>query len=219
MIENEPNQTPKIKIDCKQLINNALLQIEAEVSSEKRDLLVRYLELLLEWNSKINLISRKSEEFVLSSGLIESFSLYEFLQNFSGRMLDVGSGGGIPGIFIAILFSDNPDYHFTLIDSIGKKMMVLNDIKQQLGLTNVTIFNTRLEDIKKFDKIPFDLIFSRGVGSFDEMLKAYYKALSDEGIIVFLTGIDQAEAACFKEARIFPNPYLENRLLVIMEKN
>jgi len=219
MNEETLNPIEKKMIDCTALVNNALQSIDAEISPEKKSLLVKYLELLLEWNSKINLISRKSEEFVLSSGLIESYALYEFLQNFSGRMLDVGSGGGIPGIFIAILFSDTPEYHFTLIDSIGKKMMVLNDIKDRLGLTNVAIFNTRLEDIKKFDKNEFDLVFSRGVGSFDEMLKAYYKALVDEGILIFLTGIDQAEAKCFQEAKIFPNPYLENRLLVIMEKN
>jgi len=207
------------KINCKQLVDCALTEINAKISEAKRELLVRYLELLLDWNSKINLISRKSEEFVLKTGLMESYALYEFLQNFNGRMLDVGSGGGIPGMFIAIFFSDSPDYHFTLIDSIGKKMMVLNDIKDKLGLNNVAIFNTRLEDVKKYDKEQFDLIFSRGVGSFDLMLKAYYKALSDEGVIVFLTGIDQAEATCFEEARIFQNPYLENRLLVIMEKN
>lgn len=219
MIENIDKLHINEKIDCRDLVGKSINSINAKISKDKISLMIDYMNVLLEWNSKINLISRKSEEIVLTNGLIESFALYEFLQNFDGKMLDVGSGGGIPGIFQAILFSDNPAYHFTLIDSIGKKVMVLNDIKDRLKLTNVNIFNTRLEDVKKVCKTKFDIIFSRGVGSFDQMLSSYNKALAEDGVLIFLTGIDQADETCFNGAKILKNPYLNNRLLVVMEKN
>jgi 16S rRNA (guanine527-N7)-methyltransferase len=205
-------------INCANLVNNALKSINGQLDQKQINNSVKYMEYLLEWNSKINLISRKSEEFVLSTGFIESYSLYEFLLNFDGRMLDVGTGGGIPGMFQSIFFQDNPDCHFTLIDSIAKKTMVLKDINTKLKLKNLDIFNTRLEDVSAHAEAGFDLIFSRGVGSFDQLIKAYFNALSDDGVLVFLTGIDQAESLCFKDAKIFENPYLDNRLLIIMEK-
>ena len=195
--------------------SEAVLQVKFE--TEISDLLKKYMHLLLEWNKKINLISRKSEIAVLKDGLIESFSLYEVLSQFSeeSNIIDIGSGGGIPAMFLAIFL---PDCHFTLVDSTQKKTMVLSDIKENLGLSNVTIITGRLEELARKNEGQFDFAISRGVGKFDRYLEFYHTIIDDLGIIFFLTGDNYAKDKVFKEANIIENPYIDDRIIVSIEK-
>lgn len=110
-----------------------------------------------EWNAKINVISRKDmdqffERHVLHSLAIAKVANFEF----GSKILDVGTGGGFPGIPLAIVF---PHCKFTLVDSIGKKILVVKEVSQALGLTNVTAIHGRAENVKG----PFDHIVSRAV--------------------------------------------------------
>jgi len=113
-----------------------------------------------EWNMKINLISRKDIDHLYERHILHSLSIAKIIQFKQGtRILDVGTGGGFPGIPLAIFF---PETHFTLNDSISKKIMVVNEISAAIGLKNVTTRNSRAEEISE----KFDFIVSRAVTAF-----------------------------------------------------
>ena len=117
-----------------------------------------------EWNAQINVISRKDEDDFYLHHVLHSLAISKIINFHSGtRVLDIGTGGGFPGIPLAILF---PDTQFVLVDSIGKKIKVVNGITESLGLTNVQGIHERVE------KIPgqFDFILSRAVAPLADLL-------------------------------------------------
>ncbi len=112
---------------------------------------------LLEWNTRINLISRKDTEAFYTRHVLHSLAIGLACQFDAGsRVLDVGCGGGFPGIPLAILF---PETHFTLVDSIGKKIMVVNDLIAALDIQNAEGLNKRAEQVPG----DFDYVVSRAV--------------------------------------------------------
>lgn len=125
-----------------------------------------------EWNAKINVISRKDIDNLYPHHIIHSLSIAKVLHFQPGTtLLDVGTGGGFPGIPLAILF---PECHFTLIDSIGKKIRVATEIAKAIGLTNVTCIQERVE----MEKGKFDFVISRAVMPLDELVKLIRKNIS-----------------------------------------
>ena len=122
-----------------------------------------------DWNEKINLISRKDIANLEPHHLLHSLAIAKVL-SFSActTILDVGTGGGFPGIPLAILF---PECQFTLIDSIGKKIRVAQDVAQQIGLTNVECIQERVEDEKR----QFDFVVSRAVMPLPDLVKLVRK--------------------------------------------
>lgn len=122
-----------------------------------------------QWNTKINLISRKDIEHLVEHHVLHSLAIGKYISFKEGTtILDVGTGGGFPGIPLAILF---PHCHFTLIDSIGKKVMVASDIAQRIGLTNVECLHKRVEEEKR----QFDFVVSRAVMPLPELVKIVRK--------------------------------------------
>jgi 16S rRNA (guanine527-N7)-methyltransferase len=118
--------------------------------------------LLREWNAKINLISRKDIEHLEAHHLSHCLAITNYLKLMQGaRIMDVGTGGGFPGILMAICY---PQAHFTLIDSIGKKITVVKDLADRLGLKNVEVRQCRAEEVKK----EFDFITGRAVKNLPE---------------------------------------------------
>jgi 16S rRNA (guanine527-N7)-methyltransferase len=110
-----------------------------------------------EWNAQINVISRKDIENFYERHVLHSLSIAEMIQFKPGsKMLDVGTGGGFPGIPLAILF---PESNFHLVDSVGKKIKVVNEVVEALQLKNVTAEHERAENVKG----KFDFILSRAV--------------------------------------------------------
>jgi 16S rRNA (guanine527-N7)-methyltransferase len=134
-------------------------------------LLEKYAVLLLEWNVKVNLISRKDEENLWSSHLLHSVSPF-FSLRFPEiiRVLDIGTGGGLPGIPMAIL---NPGWRVTLMDSIGKKMLAVQEIIEKLDLGTVEVVNGRAEDavVLGSRRNRYDMVVARGVAPLVQLSK------------------------------------------------
>lgn len=128
-----------------------------ELTEEQREKIAQLPELYKIWNAQINVISRKDEDNFIERHVLHSLAIAKLIQFKPGtRILDIGTGGGFPGIPLAILF---PESNFTLVDSIGKKIKVVNEVAEALKLTNVTGIHERAE------KVPgqFDFIVSRAV--------------------------------------------------------
>lgn len=128
-----------------------------ELSDEAVAQLGKLKALYTEWNAAINVISRKDMDAFDERHVLHSLALVKAMKFAPGSdVLDVGTGGGFPGIPLAIVY---PEVNFVLCDSIGKKMKVVRAVVQALGLTNVTVHHGRAEDIKG----QFDFVVSRAV--------------------------------------------------------
>ncbi|MBN2788805.1 MAG: 16S rRNA (guanine(527)-N(7))-methyltransferase RsmG [Candidatus Delongbacteria bacterium] len=174
----------------------------------------KYYNFLSEWNKKINLISRKSEIPVLKNSLLEAYSLYEVLQYEEGVFLDVGTGGGLPGMLIACLM---PDVKIDLLDATRKKTVFLQLAIDELNFENVSVINGRLEELSKKDyDDKYDIVFTRGVGNFKVITPHLLRVINETGSVYILTGEDNGEF--FKNYQIFENPYLDTRIIVHLEK-
>ena len=128
-----------------------------DLTSRQKEQFSRLEELYHHWNDQINVISRKDTENFYERHVLHSLGIAKVMGFEAGsEILDIGTGGGFPGIPLAILF---PDCQFTLVDSIGKKIKVVNEVAKELGLTNVKGIHERAE------KVPgqFDFIVSRAV--------------------------------------------------------
>lgn len=145
-----------------------------------------------EWNEKINVISRKDTDGLFAHHLLHSLCLAGYAQNrLSGKkILDVGTGGGFPGIPLAILY---PESRFTLCDSIGKKTLVARSIAESLGLENVTVVQARAENLDD----DYDFVVSRAVASLEDFLP-WVKGKYRESILLLKGGDINPEiaAAC-----------------------
>ena len=127
-----------------------------------------------EWNEKINVISRKDIQNLYCNHILHSLSIAKMLELKSGTaILDFGTGGGFPGVPLAILFSE---CKFHLVDRIGKKLKVVDDIAKNIGLTNVT---TQHGDIKEV-KGKYDFVVSRAVMRLDEIIPLVRRLISKE---------------------------------------
>ncbi|MEO8582847.1 MAG: 16S rRNA (guanine(527)-N(7))-methyltransferase RsmG, partial [Flavitalea sp.] len=128
-----------------------------------------------DWNSKINVISRKDENGLYEKHVLHSLSIAATFQFIDGmQVLDIGTGGGFPGIPLAIFF---PKVHFYLADSIGKKIKVVQDISDNIGLKNITARHIRAEEIR--DR-KFDTVVSRAVAPLGELWKWSQVVLSEK---------------------------------------
>ena len=130
-----------------------------DLEKEAWSKLQEYCDLLREWNAKINLVSRKDANRIEIKHLAHCLSITKFLRLMpKARLLDVGTGGGLPGIPLSICY---PQARFTLIDSIGKKAMVVEDIVKRINLTNVEVRRGRVEELPS--KKTFDFVIGRAV--------------------------------------------------------
>ncbi|MEY4604737.1 MAG: hypothetical protein RIT43_2029 [Bacteroidota bacterium] len=157
------------------------------------------------WNSQINVISRKDTENFYERHVLHSLAIAKTI-DFApeSKILDIGTGGGFPGIPLSILY---PQCHFTLIDSIGKKIKVVNEIKNTLQLQNVTAIHGRAEEVNG----QFDFIVSRAVTAMPEFVKWTTGKISSSqnhkipnGILYLKGGDLTEELKSFPKARLFP---------------
>ena len=149
--------------------------------------------LYLEWNEKINVISRKDTDFLYEKHILHSLGIAKVMQFAPNtKVLDVGTGGGFPGIPLAIMF---PEVEFTLIDSIGKKIKVVQGISDGVGLKNVKAIHGRAEKLKE----TYHFVVSRAVTQMPEFLRWLKGKFEKEQInqkhngVLYLKGGDLAE--------------------------
>jgi len=177
-----------------------------------------------EWNEKINLISRKDIDNLMEHHVLHSLAIGEFIQFAPGTtILDVGTGGGFPGIPLAILF---PECQFTLIDGIGKKVMVAGDIANRIGLTNVECLHERAEEEKR----QFDFVVSRAVMPLPDLAKLIRKNVHHQhknalpnGLIVLKGGNLDGEIRPFKNivettpvSQYFPQDWFQEKSIIYL---
>ena len=160
-------------------------------------------ELYHEWNEKINVISRKDMESLYEKHILHSLGIAKVMEFAPGsKVLDIGTGGGFPGIPLAILF---PETKFTLIDSIGKKISVVNAVAEGAGLKNVTAIHGRAEKLKE----KFHFVVSRAVTQMPEFLKWLKGKFEKEQFnsrhngILYLKGGDLAEELAGLKCEVF----------------
>ncbi len=152
---------------CRLLLpmNAMLKKYFPNLTNEQLSLFDRLPDLYREWNEKINVISRKDIDQLMLHHVLHSLSIARFVTFVPGtKVIDIGTGGGFPGIPLAIFF---PETDFLLVDSIGKKITVVNEIVNALQLKNVRAIKSRAEEVKE----KFDFVVSRAVAPMVEILR------------------------------------------------
>lgn len=117
-------------------------QLNVALSEQQQEQLLQYLGLLIKWNKAYNLTAVRNPDEMVSRHLLDSLSVVEYVQLYGDNWLDVGSGGGMPGVPLAIIF---PERKFTLLDSNGKKTRFLTQVKLELKLDNLEVIHSRVE--------------------------------------------------------------------------
>lgn len=170
-----------------------ILKYFPHLTIQQKDQIEQLRSVYEEWNQKINVISRKDIDKIYERHVLHSMALATFLRFRSGsQILDVGTGGGFPGIPLAILF---PDVQFTLLDAIGKKIKVVTEVSNAIGLQNVTPIH---ENVKNFQP-KFDFVVSRAVTDLSSFLNLVSKNIgrkSNHAVpngIIYLKGGDLNE--------------------------
>ncbi len=170
-----------------------LLTYFPTLSEKAKAQLTQLLPLYEEWNSQINVISRKDLDQLYTRHVLHSLAIHKFLQFTPGsRVLDIGTGGGFPGIPLAIL---NPEVQFVLVDSIGKKIKVVQEISQAIGLTNITAIHGRAENTKG----SFDFVVSRAVAELGLLLQWSRGKISSKQINAIPNGLICLKGGDLKE--------------------
>lgn len=142
-----------------------ILKYFPDLTETQKEQFAALYDLYTDWNSKINVISRKDITNLYEHHVLHSLGIAKIIRFRPGtEIMDLGTGGGFPGIPLAILF---PDTHFHLVDSIGKKVKVATEIAQAIGLKNVTTRHCRAEE----EKEQFDFVVSRAVMPLTDLLK------------------------------------------------
>lgn len=138
-----------------------------------------------EWNDKINVISRQDIENLMERHVLHSLAIAKVISFQPGaKLLDLGTGGGFPGIPLAILF---PEVEFVLVDGTGKKIRVVQEVAQALGLHNVTAIHARAEELKMNGQ--FDFVLTRGVTTLDKLMVWTQKFLKKKHLHVLPNGL------------------------------
>jgi 16S rRNA (guanine527-N7)-methyltransferase len=198
-----------------------------DLNPQTLNLLEQLDPLYRDWNEKINLISRKDFEFFTERHVLHSLAIglqFPFIPGTT--VLDVGTGGGFPGVPLAILF---PEVQFTLIDSIGKKIKVVEEVIQTLGLQNIEAQQVRVEQLHS----SYDFVVSRAVTALPAFISLAGNRIAPKGFNPFPNGIIYLKGGDFAEelsqvkgwfhkvtplSAFFEEPFFETKKLVYLSR-
>jgi 16S rRNA (guanine527-N7)-methyltransferase len=198
-----------------------LLKYFPGLSAEQIEKFSRLPKIYSEWNEKINVISRKDIENLYERHILHSLSVAKFVEFKDGtKLMDLGTGGGFPGVPLAILF---PACRFHLVDSIGKKLNVIEAVKESIGLNNIFTFHSRAEEMN----FQYDFVVSRAVAPLTDLLKwtkGKYHSKSQHSVrngLIALKGGDLTNevsqvrnAALIPVNKYFDEPFFKDKSLV-----
>lgn len=202
---------------------NLVFKYFPNLSEIQQNQFLQLEDLYKDWNQKINVVSRKDIDELYLRHVLHSLGIAK-IQQFKpdASVMDVGTGGGFPGVPLAILF---PDVHFTLVDSIGKKIKVVDEVVMGLGLENVTTVNDRVEKVQ----VQFDFIVSRAVAAMPTFMHWVKGKIKKESLhekrngILYLKGGDLGEelkdyrtAEIFALTDYFLEDFFETKKLVYL---
>ena len=171
-------------------------QFQIDISDRMADRFSLFLKLFMEYNSHTNLSAIRDEDGIVLLHFIDSCILSRYM-DLEGEVLDIGTGGGFPGIPLAIRF---PDTYFTLLDSVGKKTRACEHFARELSLPNIEVKNTRAELLAKERAGRYDVVISRATAYMPEILAWAKPFLTPKGQIILLKSPSEEEIADGKEA-------------------
>ncbi len=152
-----------------------------DLNGDQQQKLLEYLDLLARWNKTYNLTAVRDPAQMVTKHLLDSLAIAPFLKG--ERFIDVGTGGGLPGVPLAVLF---PEREFHLLDGNGKKARFLFQVKTSLGLANMTVHHARAET---FTAPPFDAVLTRAFASLAEMVEHCRHLLKGDGRFLAMKGM------------------------------
>jgi 16S rRNA (guanine527-N7)-methyltransferase len=166
-----------------QVLAEGIQSMNLALSQEQQNKLMDYLALMFKWNSVYNLTSLRDPMQMVTHHLLDSLAAVPAFAG-AARVLDVGAGGGLPGIVLAIV---RPDMSVSMIDTVHKKTAFLTQVKAELGLANVTVYTMRVEQLQVSDK--FDVITSRAFADLSDFVNWSSHLLAERGRYIALKGV------------------------------
>ena len=195
-------------------------------NTKQKQQLESIYDIYKDWNSRVNVISRKDLDYFYLHHVLHSLSIAKFIKfKLGSQIMDLGSGGGFPGVPLAIMF---PKVNFHLVDSIGKKIKVINAVKEELSLNNIITHHERVENLD----IKVDFIVSRAVAPMETLINWSGDKISTEhnhhlrnGFLCLKGGNLKEELVAFKKATIislreyFVESFFETKKLVFYPRD
>lgn len=166
------------------LLLNSITKLELEISTDQRHKLMLYLDKLLFWNKAYNLTAIKQPKEALIKHIIDCLAILPHLK--SGKLLDIGTGAGLPGVVIAIC---EPNREVTVLDSNQKKIRFIRQSVSELKLTNVTPVASRIENFVPQEHEKFEVITSRAFASLTDFVEAAEPRLAQDGWLQAMKGL------------------------------
>ena len=172
-------------VDFKNELNKELSSFNIEIKDEEIEKLYLYMKELIDWNEKINVTAITDEEEFLTKHIVDSLLINKYLKN-GEKVIDVGTGGGFPGIPIAV----TNDVNIVLMDAVNKKLNVIKDISEKLDIKNIEIIHSRAEDMGQDIKHreQYDVCVSRAVASLPTLLEYMMPLVKVGGTIICMKG-------------------------------
>jgi len=165
-----------------QVLASGIKELQLNLSEQQHEKLLDYLALLFKWNAVYNLTSVRDPMQMVTLHMLDSLTAVPAFDE-AVRVLDVGAGGGLPGIVLAIA---RPDMLVSLIDTVHKKTAFLTQVKAELGLSNVTVYTAKVQELEVSDK--FDVITSRAFADLSDFVNWSGHLLAEGGRFIALKG-------------------------------
>jgi 16S rRNA (guanine527-N7)-methyltransferase len=199
----------------RQQIRSILESFELTAADPLCEQIRTYIDLLLRWNRRISLTAIESPEEIVRTHFAESLLATKAVPNLHGRLADVGTGAGFPGLPLRMYM---PDLQLTLIEPNAKKCAFLAEVVRTLELDNAEIIQRRYEDVRKPDP-PFDIVTARALGQFQEFAEWAESVVAPGGLVMVWTGPDGKSELERKKSWKWPAPYAipgsKHRLIVV----